>query len=55
MASRRREGLRRMMIELRDTEIDALIRKGFLREDARNDPEALRNAFYRFLDRTLDS
>jgi hypothetical protein len=52
---RRRDGLRCLTIELRETEVTELVRQGFLSEDARNDPQALRNAFYRFLDRTLDS
>jgi hypothetical protein len=52
---RRRDGLRCMTIELRDTEIDALIRRGLLEEDARNNRRAVISAFYGFLDRTLDS
>jgi hypothetical protein len=44
-----------MTIELRATEIGALIRKGFLKEDACNNRQAVMNAFYGFLDRTLDS
>jgi hypothetical protein len=52
---RRRDGLRCMAIELRETEVTALIRKGLLRDDARNDLQAVRSAFYGFLDRTLDS
>ena len=52
---RRRDGLRCMTIELRETEIDALIRRGLLEEDARNDLQSVRKAFYYFLDRTLDS
>jgi hypothetical protein len=52
---RRRKALRCMTIELRETEVSALIRKGFLGNDARNDLKAVRNAFYGFLDRTLDS
>jgi hypothetical protein len=43
-----------MTIELRETEIDALVGKGLLRHDARNDLKAVRNAFYGFLDKTLD-
>jgi hypothetical protein len=35
---RRRKGLRCLTIELRETEIDALVRNGFLKADARNDP-----------------
>jgi hypothetical protein len=51
---RRRDGLRCMTIELRETEITALIRKGLLNEDVRNDLRAVKTAFYGFLDRTLD-
>jgi hypothetical protein len=51
---RRRDGLRCMKIELRETEITALIRKGLLNEDARNDLRAVKTAFYGFLDLTLD-
>jgi hypothetical protein len=51
---RRREGLRCMTIELRETEVSALISKGLLRDDARNDHRAVKSAFYSFLDRTLD-
>jgi hypothetical protein len=50
---RRREGLRCLMIELRETEIEALIRKGFLRAEMRNDQNAVSEALYAFLDRTL--
>jgi hypothetical protein len=51
---RRRDGLRCMTIELRETEVTALIRKGLLNEDVRNDLRAVKTAFYVFLDRTLD-
>jgi hypothetical protein len=51
---RRRDGLRCLMIELRDTEIDALMHNGLLQSDARNDPHAIRDALYGHLDRTLD-
>ena len=52
---RRRDGLRCMTIELRETEIDALIRRGLLEVDARNDLQSVRKAFYYFLERTLGS
>ena len=52
---RRKDGLRCITIELRETEIAALIRKGLLRDDARRDLRAVKSAFYNFLDRTLDS
>ena len=51
---RRRDGLRCMTIELRETEICALIREGLLNNDARNDLSSIKRAFYAFLDRTLD-
>jgi hypothetical protein len=51
---RRRDGLRCLTIEVRETEIDALIRKGTLKADARNDPDAILNALYAHLDHTLD-
>ena len=50
---RRRKGLRCLRVELRETEIDALIRKRLLKPDMRHDPTAIRLAFYEFLDRTL--
>jgi hypothetical protein len=34
---RRRDGLRSLQIELRETELDVLARKGLLETDARND------------------
>ena len=52
---RRRDGLRCVTIELRETEIDALIRKSLLKESARNDYRAVLGAFYGFLDGALDS
>jgi hypothetical protein len=52
---RRRDGLRCLNVELRETEIDTLIRKGFLKQETRNDPCAVREALYAHLDHTLDS
>ena len=52
---RRRDGLRCLTIELRETEVDTLIRKGLLKDDARNNRRAVISAFYGFLDRALDS
>jgi len=51
---RRRDGLRCLTIELRETEIDALIRKQLLNPETRNNPSAIIDALYAFLDRTLD-
>jgi hypothetical protein len=50
---RRRDGLRCLVVELRETEIDELVRREFLTEHARNDRVALRQAFYAFLDQSL--
>jgi hypothetical protein len=50
---RRRNGMRCLTIELRETEIDALIREGLLRADMRNDPSAVTKALYAHLDGTL--
>jgi hypothetical protein len=47
---RRRDGLRCVMIDLRETEIDALIDKGFLASERRNEPDALGDAMHDFLD-----
>jgi hypothetical protein len=50
---RRRKGLRCLLIQLRETEIDALIRQGLLNPETRNNASAVRKAFYKFLDGTL--
>jgi hypothetical protein len=47
---RRRDGFRCLMIELRETEIDALIRKGLLQPYNRHDYDSVQLAFYAFLD-----
>lgn len=52
---RRRDGLRCLRIELRETEIDALIHKGLLKPETRNDRNAIIEALYRYFDRTLGS
>jgi hypothetical protein len=48
---RRRDGLRSLTIELRGTEIDKLIRLGFLDGGSRNDATAVLRALYRVFDR----
>jgi hypothetical protein len=52
---RRRLGLRCLTIELRETEVIELTRRGFLRSEDQIEPEAVRKAFYLFLDRALDA
>jgi hypothetical protein len=37
---RRRDGMRCLTIEIRDSEVEALVRKQLLKPDARNDPNA---------------
>ena len=51
---RRRKKLRCLTIELRETEIDSLIRNGILNREMRNDLIAVRDALHAFLDRTLN-
>ena len=50
---RRRDGLRCLIIELRETEIDALIRKGLLGAENRHDYNSIQLALYAFLDHAL--
>jgi hypothetical protein len=50
---RRRAGLRCVVVQLRETEIDVLIRNGLLKADARNDLYAVRDALHAHFDRTL--
>jgi len=47
---RRQKGLRCVRIELRETEIDVLIRRGRLARDSRADLAAVRKALHGFLD-----
>ena len=51
---RRRDGMRCLWIELRDTEIDALVQSGLLKAEMRNDQNAIADALYDHLERTLD-
>jgi hypothetical protein len=50
---RRRKGLRCLMVELREMEIDSLINRGLLMRENRQDNSAVRKALYTFLDRVL--
>jgi hypothetical protein len=52
---RRREGLRCLTLEVRATEIEALVRKGLLTVETRNNVREIKKAFYKFLDLTLGS
>jgi hypothetical protein len=50
---RRNKKLRCLTIELRETEIDELIRKELLKAETRNEPSAIIRALYAHLDLTL--
>jgi hypothetical protein len=50
---RRRKGLRCLTIELRETEIDVLVRMGLLRAEMRHEINAIIQALYVHFDRTL--
>jgi hypothetical protein len=50
---RRKKGLLCIMVELRQTEIDALIQRRRLAPESRGDLLAVRNALYGFLDDML--
>ncbi len=51
---RKRFGLRCLTIELPEKHIVALTRKGLLKQQARNDPDAVIHALYVLLARTLE-
>ena len=50
---RKQAGLLCLTVEIRETEIAALVRKGMLHPDKRHDARSLRDALYGFLDRHL--
>ena len=50
---RRRQGLRCLTIELRETDVRELIERKLLRSEDQNEPEALRKALYLSLDRAV--
>jgi hypothetical protein len=53
--ARRRNGLRCLTVELRETEIEVLIAKGLLSSETRHDPRFIRQALYAHLEQTLGS
>jgi hypothetical protein len=50
---RRRQGLRCVLVEMQQSELDELIRRGLLNNETRNDTDAIRGAIYKFFDNTL--
>ena len=53
LRQRRKEALRCLTIELRETEVDVLIRRGLLEADARNDRLAVMNSLHAHLEKSL--
>jgi hypothetical protein len=53
--ARKLAGLRCLTLEVRETEIAALVRRGLLRADSQNDENAVRDALYSLLDRSLSN
>ena len=51
--ARKLAGLRCLTLEVRETEIIALVRRGLLSADSQTDAKAIRDAFYSLLDRSL--
>jgi hypothetical protein len=45
----RRNGIRIIPIEVKDSEIEILARKGYLRPEERDDPEAIKHALGKIL------
>lgn len=53
--ARQKRGLRYIGLEVRDTEISELVRRGLVAEQDRNDCTAIRDAIYRFFDTHLST
>ena len=47
--------MRCFQLEIRDTEIDELIRRKLLKEEMRNDKQSIIDAIYELLEDTLDA
>jgi len=52
---RRRNGLRCLWVELHEDELDALVQRGLLDPKSRDDENAIADALYAHLERTLRS
>jgi hypothetical protein len=52
---KRRDGMRCFQLEIRDTEIDGLIRRQLLKKETRNDKQSIVDAIYEFLENSLDT
>jgi hypothetical protein len=51
---RRRQGIISVLIELSETDRDALVSRGVLRSDMRNNQSSIRVAIYEMLERAAD-
>ena len=51
--ARRQKGLRCLTVELREREVEALVAKGLLPSNSRDDTPAIRKALFSYLDGTL--
>jgi hypothetical protein len=47
--------MRCLQLEIRDTEIEELIRRTLLKQEMRNDKQAIIDALYEFLEDSLDA
>jgi hypothetical protein len=50
---RRRDGMRCVQLEVRETEIDELIHQKLLKSEMRNDKQSVVDAFYDFFENAL--
>ena len=50
---RPKDGLRCLSIEVRETEVDALVRRGFSQQELKEDSDAIMEGLYAYLDQTL--
>jgi hypothetical protein len=50
---RKSKGLRCLTLELRDSEVDAMVRRGLIGDAQRNDFGAIRRAIYNMLEHNL--
>jgi hypothetical protein len=51
--ARRRAGYRCLTVEFHNSEIDALVHRGLLRVDDREDPDAIVSALYEYLEGSI--
>ena len=51
---RRSKKLRCLTVEIRDCEIEALLQRGLLNQETRNDTTAITEALHSFMDQTLN-